>query len=218
MDGPNFSAFIEELAEKLHAEGKYLSVVVTPKTRDSSNTIDWQVIGQYADRVRILAYNYAYQGSPPGSISPPDAITALIHYAMTRIPEDKIEIALTASRISDWPEDSTSPTGYGKGTEIDNLSVLQALAAQYGATIEHDPETKTHHFSYTDSNGIGHQVWFEDAQSDFQKSELIRALGIANIGLWQLGSGDISQFFQLLGKENSTFPPPNTDGTCPTSP
>jgi len=188
-DGPGYIQFIQLLAKKLHAQGLYLSVVIEPKTRFSSSFLDWTPIGQAADRVRVLGYNFSYETTPPGAISPPDQISTLADYALARIPASKLEIALPLHGY-DWPDGKN-------GTQINDLSAILALAAQYQATIERDPATGAPHFSYVDGQGISHQVWYEDPESVWQKSQLLLSKGISNIGLWQIGSGDLSELFQL---------------------
>jgi spore germination protein YaaH len=52
---------------------------------------------------------------------------------------------------------------------------------------------------------LQHEVWFEDAESIRQNSLLIRLNGIANIGIWELGSGDLTDFLASLHQPPSVL-------------
>src|SRR4029079_17255776 len=71
----NFSAFIQLLASKLHADGKKLSVTVYAKVNDSetwdgAGGEDYAAIGAAADWVKLMAYDYSYSTSAPGALTP----------------------------------------------------------------------------------------------------------------------------------------------------
>jgi spore germination protein YaaH len=65
-----------------------------------------------------------------------------------------------------------------------------ALASQYGATPQWDPATQESHFSYTDSAGVSHEVWFETAQALSGRIDLAKQHGFGNVGVWHLGNED----------------------------
>ena len=45
-------------------------------------------------------------------------------------------------------------------------------------------------FGYTDSSGVSHEVWFENAQSIGARMALAKAHGFGGVGVWHLGSED----------------------------
>ena len=59
------------------------------------------------------------------------------------------------------------------------------MAAACGTPIVFDPTARSPRFQYR-KNGTEHQVWFEDVRSWGAKLELIRELGFAGIGVWQI--------------------------------
>ena len=63
------------------------------------------------------------------------------------------------------------------------------LLARTGATPAFDTNVFAPHFSYTDSQGDHHDVWYTDARSIAARVKLARDRGLG-IGLWRLGRED----------------------------
>ena len=53
--------------------------------------------------------------------------------------------------------------------------------------IQYDYVAQAPHFNYTDSNGVHHEVWFEDARSIQAKFDLIKEFNLRGIMYWKLG-------------------------------
>jgi len=75
-DRDKFSAFVEDLASQLHTEGKKLAVTVHPKTSepgtwDGQKSQDYKRLGSAADELKIMIYDYHWNGSKAGPASPP---------------------------------------------------------------------------------------------------------------------------------------------------
>lgn len=101
---PRWDAFVSSLAASLHARGKILALTVPgglPTAKDSTSywVYDWSYIGKYADRVRIMAYDYSV--SAAGPIAPLPWVTAVVKQAVTQIPSTKVQIGI-ASYGRDW--------------------------------------------------------------------------------------------------------------------
>ena len=99
-----WDAFVALLASSLHAKHKMLALTVpggVPTARDSTSywVYDWSFIGRYADRVRIMAYDYSV--SSAGPIAPLPWVTAVVKQAVTQIPSTKVQIGI-ASYGRDW--------------------------------------------------------------------------------------------------------------------
>jgi spore germination protein len=60
------------------------------------------------------------------------------------------------------------------------------LAANVRAVIEYDPVSQAPHFQYTDTQGVVHEVWFEDARSIEAKLNLASSSNLRGIGYWNL--------------------------------
>jgi len=65
------------------------------------------------------------------------------------------------------------------------------LAGQYGIVPQWEPLAQDPWFTYTNSEGVHHTVWFTDKQSVQARVELAESLGLG-VGLWHLGAEDQS--------------------------
>ncbi len=96
---PAWVSFIAELSAGLHAQGKILSVTTPPiydADRDGSSgywVYDWASIGQYVDRLRIMAYDYSVSGGP---IAPYTWVESVVRFAVTQVPSGKIQVGVAA--------------------------------------------------------------------------------------------------------------------------
>ena len=197
-DGPVFTTFIQELAAALHSQGKRLSVVVEPRVSDEntsdplsngSTALSWPDIAQAADQLTVMAYLYHYGGSEPGSIAPIDWVGQIAAYGLSKVPAEKLSIALHLGGF-DWPAG-----GPGRSLEYDKAA---AIATAYSTSIVLDLQTQSGHFTYTDGMGH-HEVWIETAAGLKAKVEALRQAGISHIAFWRLSVGDPA-FWDYLKK------------------
>lgn len=97
---PNWTAFVQELSAALRAQGKLLSVTI-PSPCDTRNRCGGQsgywvynlpVIAQFADRIRIMAYDFSVQGIGP--IAPITWVTAITQHAVSVMDPAKLQIGV----------------------------------------------------------------------------------------------------------------------------
>jgi spore germination protein YaaH len=186
-DRSAFTAFITQLAGALHAKGKVLSVdlFAKPDNRgyDQRNVAqDYQAIGQVADQVRLMGYDYHWTSSAPGPVAPIGWIRAVLRYAKTQIPASKIILGVPLFGY-DW-------TG-GHGTPVSWLQAFQ-LSEQYGGQPHFDAASQSPWFAYTDPSGRRHVVWFENGPSTQAKFEAAESAGIGGVYVWMYGLEDTS--------------------------
>ena len=184
----DFSAFLTELAHALHAVPARLSVTVHAKTVEpggwpGAQAQDWHAIGAAADEVRVMAYDYSHSASPPGPIAPPSWVDMVLTLAAKSVPLDKITLGL-ATYGYDWIDDAN-------GTPMQWVDV-QAVAQTRGAPLEWDDHTSSPWLRYTDEQGRGHTVWYEDARSLDAKLDIARHHNVRRVVLWRLGGEDPS--------------------------
>ena len=86
----------------------------------------------------------------------------------------------------DWPAGG----GINHPATAREYSDIMALAAQYGATPQWDDSDQEMHLNYTDSSGVGHEVWFENAQAIATRIAISKQHGFGGLGVWHLGSED----------------------------
>lgn len=199
----NFTAFLQALAQKLHAANKKLSVTVYAKTSDSQNwsgpgAEDWPAIGQIADSVKIMAYDYSWSTSAPGPIAPLEWLDQVATYAQGVIPAAKIMMGLP------WYGYDWNSAG---ATANMSYSAATLLAQNNGATVSHDVNGEA---TFTFST---HTVYFQDASSYSKKIALLQAKhsAIGGFAAWAAGQEDPAIWTILRGGSVSTpaTPPPS---------
>ncbi len=195
-DRQAFSTFVRDLAAALHPHGKLLSVAVFAKTSNAGTdprnlAQDYAAIGQAADQVRLMGYDYHWATSAPGPIAPVGWIRDVLRYAKTQIPASKIILGIPLYGY-DWSG--------GHGTAISWLQALR-LSRQYHVPPRYNVTSQAPWFSYTDRAGHKHTVWFENGASSRAKFDLAQGAGIAGVYLWMYGyedSGTWSALSQVL--------------------
>jgi spore germination protein len=183
-DKVGYNGFIELLSQKLHEKGLKLSVTVQAQTGDNTDNPsieaqDWQEISKYADQIRIMAYDFHYDSSEAGPITPLDAYQKVLNMAVQKIPLEKIIIGLPTYGY-DWVGEKGVDTQYIHA--IDRLTKLNKKWNRDLASAELVGK-------YT----IGkdqHELWFEDAESAKIKIEMARSFGINRFCFWRLGGED----------------------------
>jgi spore germination protein YaaH len=177
----NYSLFVTLLAEKLHAAGKQLSITVPAKDRDSATWngpggTDYAAIGRVADSVKVMAYDYHWDGSDPGALTPLAWLDAVVTYAKGKMTPSKVLIGLPWYGY-DW-----------QGTDAKTMSYAGALAIAQskGITPVRDANGEMT-FAYD-----GRTVFYQDAQSFQLKADAIlkKHPTIGGFTAWAVGTED----------------------------
>ena len=184
-----FDALVHEMAVALHSRGMILAVDVMSKTSEpgpspAGQVYDYPTIGQWADRVRIMTYDQHWSGSsyPGGAISSVPWAESIIKFAVTVINPAKIYMGVPLYGY-DWPNNGAHATGLSF-TQVQNLMNTYHAARQWSAT---DGEP---HFSYTDSAGVQHSVWYNDAEALQARLPLVGKYGLGGVAFWSFGNED----------------------------
>jgi spore germination protein len=176
--------FLRELKGRLG--NRPLNVAVPPKYDETTFAYarghDYQGIGQVADRVYLMNYEFSWVGGPPGAIAPLPQTRRVLLYAASLIPKQKIlnGISTTAYdwELPDTPENRARPWPSNEAVQI---AVRNQVPIRYNDTSE------APWFRYTDA-GQQREVWFEDARSIMAKFRIMRDIGVGGTGIWHLGA------------------------------
>jgi spore germination protein YaaH len=182
------SAFAADLAARLHAVGKKLTVDVAPKFEDvpshpRSGIYDYRAIAASADNVFVMAWGIHWATSPPGPIADMPWVQKVVSYVNT-LPRRERYIIGAPLYAMDWPAGG----GLSHPATAYEWSAAVALAARFGQTPAYDAVAHEMHFAYTD-NGVAHQVWGLNAAAVVERMRLYRTNGY-QIGVWRLGEED----------------------------
>ena len=142
---------------------------------------DYHGLGEAADGVLLMTYEWGYAFGPPMAVAPLDQVRRVVEYALTEIPADKIWLGIPNYGY-DWL--LSAPQG-SRARSLSNPEAV-ALAARHYAAIRFDPRAQAPWFRYVDGQGQEHEVWFEDARSIRSKLALAAELELYGVGYWNL--------------------------------
>lgn len=185
-DGEGYLKFVEKLKESLEKEGYLLSVALAPKTSDSQTGllyegIDYRRLGEIADSVVLMTYEWGYTYSIPMAVAPLNKVNEVVEYAVSRIVPEKIYMGIP-NYAYDWA--LPYEKGLTRATTIGNVDAVQ-IAALHGTVIQYDETAQTPWFRYT-QNGVDHEVWFEDVRSIHAKLLLADSYDLKGVTYWNL--------------------------------
>jgi spore germination protein len=182
-----YNQFLRRAVNRLHAENYFVSSSLAPKTSGEQKGVlyeahDYRAHGEILDFVILMTYEWGYRFGPPQAVSPIDQIRAVLNYAVTVIPRNKILMGFQL-----YARDWLLP--HVQGREAETFSVQEAVrrAVKYGAVIRYDAKSQTPFFRYVDERGRNHEVWFEDARSAQAKFDLVKNYNLRGISYWVLG-------------------------------
>ncbi len=183
----SYAAFLGRLRQLLAAQGRFLWAALAPKTNTRQRGLlyeghDYAAVSAAVDGVLLMTYEWGYTYGPPMAVAPLPNVRAVLDYAITEIPAEKIFLGVPNYGY-DWPLPFVQ--GTTKAQSISNQRAIE-LAVQYGVAIEYDETAQSPFFHYTDAAGGVHEVWFEDARSMDAKLRLVAEYGFRGAGFWNL--------------------------------
>lgn len=184
------SAFVEDLAARLHASGRQLSIAVSPKVRDivthpRSGIFDYPRLSQAADWLFVLGWGLHWTTSDPGSPDDLSWASSVVAYVATMPLRHKFVYGTNLYGL-DWPAGG----GAAHPASAYEFADLAARLPALGASGTLDAASDTFHASYTDGSGVAHDVWYPDATTVADRIRLAQAAGLGAVGFWRLGRED----------------------------
>ena len=186
-DKEGFIQFIEMAVELLHPHQLFVHVDLAPKTSSSQQGLlyeahDYRRIGEAADTVLLMTYEWGYTYGPPMAVAPLDKVRQVVEYAVTEIDPEKIYMGIPNYGY-DWKLPFVN--GTSKAETIGNEQAVER-AILFGSEILYDERAVSPYYNYFDENGIEHVVWFENVVSIQGKLDLIREFQLKGAGYWNL--------------------------------
>lgn len=178
-----YTAFVTEMNAQLSVP---VAVALAPKVRDDQEGLlyeahDYRALGEAADYVILMTYEWGYTYGPPRAVAPLDQVRRVVEYALSRIPAQKILLG-----IPNYGYRWTLPyvSGESRARSISNPAAV-AIAVENGAAIEYDETAASPYFRYS-ADGAEYEVWFEDARSIRAKLALANEYGLRGVSYWTL--------------------------------
>ena len=186
-DAQAYADFLASLTQRLNPLGYPVIAALAPKTSADQRGLlyeghDFAAIGAAVNEVLLMTYEWGYTYGPPLAVAPLPNVRAVLDYAVTEMPAEKIFLGVPNYGY-DWPLPFIR--GETKAQSISNQRAIE-LAVQYGVAIQYDETAQSPFFHYTDAGGTAHEVWFEDARSMEAKLRLVAEYGFQGAGFWNL--------------------------------
>ena len=181
-----YADFVGKVRRRMNENGYRVSVAIAPKTSDGQKGllvegVDYALLGENADAVFLMTYEWGYTYGPPMAVAPLDKVRQVVEYALTRIPAEKLIMGIPNYGY-DWP--LPYERGITRARTIGNVEAVE-IAADNGAAIEYAPVAQSPWFTYR-QNGMEHVVWFEDPRSIEAKWGLVKEYGLSGAWYWNL--------------------------------
>jgi spore germination protein len=187
-----FSSFVEELARRLHDDGRLIAVDVYPKLRepggwDGPRSQDWARLGRAVDQFRVMTYNYSGSWSGPGPLSPPSWIDQVLDFAESKVPPRRIVMGI-GFYGRDWRGSSTSDLVWSDVQRIrSTLDPMETRSA-----------SRELYLAYR-RDGASHEAFFPDALAIRAKVAMLRSRHphLRGVYAWRMGQEDPRSWREL---------------------
>lgn len=200
-----FNVFLTELNTALDKEEKKLFVAVQPlihpaRSASSMDGYDYAAIGLIADKVILMAHDYASTNLSQADMNRGFNITPLtpiedVYYALEAITDvkngvqDKSKIMLQIS--FDWTvwQKKDGKIVNPKPLSFNLENFLTLLNSGTPISYQYSKDYGNPYLKYTDlKTGTENTVWYENTESVMDKIKLAELFGIQGISLWRLGT------------------------------
>ena len=191
QDASRFTSFLRDLKTSLGPD-KTLSVAVFARTGKETWPTPYQYkeIGQIADRVVVMAYDYSYTTSQPGPVAPLWWVKEVTDYMVKNIPREKILLGMPTYGYNWSPGNKTVSVTANKLAEIES---------RYSVKKFFDQSSMSPYYIYYDENGDRHEIWLENQQSLNEKWKVTENNRLAGISFWRIGNG-FNDLYQVLAR------------------
>lgn len=218
---PAWVAFITELTEALHAEGRTVSVSVPPvyvfaDTGDLGYWVyDHGTIAGIVDHLRIMAYDFST--SSAGPIAPVAWVSDVIDGTLAVVdPDDRHKVVLGVPAYGyNWPvattgtcpADAPGRTGITAAT-VDELLTLRSADAVYDPINgEWSASYDLEHSDGTTSCVQTRQMHWVDAEGVADRVRMARRAGFGGVSLWAFGYEDEAVWSSIIDAATSEMDP-----------
>ncbi|MBN2015761.1 hypothetical protein JW766_02920 [Candidatus Dojkabacteria bacterium] len=195
QDRDSFSNFIKLLSEKLHSNGKVLTIAILWKNNfdtvienasESRKAQDWETLGKYVDEFRIMAYDYTGSGNSAGPIAPREWIRSILDYATDKVEGHKIVLGLPFYAY-EWNEGVKGAKALA-WTDVQRIKTSGNIISD-----ELNSEFLEKELTYTigDTTKV---IWYQDSEVTQKRIKLAGTYGIYKFIFWRLGGEDPETF------------------------
>ena len=202
-DEGKYREFVTELSSRLHSQDAKLIITVLPKWHpefiypslsETRAVQDWEFLGEYADEVRIMAYDYTSQQSEkPGPIAPTEWIEQVLKKAQREIPLEKIILGLNnygynwaASDIDPSVDFLNNPATGEVKADAYTFDEIQQIKQKYEGE-EYLEETWQEMVLKYKRDGSDRILIFPTSETANTRIQLASQYGLKGVSYWRLG-------------------------------
>lgn len=207
-----FNEFIRELKLKLGDRKLYVAVhPVLKHSNEYYDAYDYKTLGEYADRIILMAHDYAAYTLPDNllntdfiatPVTPFDevftALKAVTNQTTGVSDKGKILLALNTAAATAW---NTTDKKITDGTAIHpSIDTVQKRLEQPDTEIIYSQTYKNPYAFYTTESGQQILLWYEDSRSIRDKIDLAKMFGINGVSIWRIGAvanGNAEQYMDV---------------------
>lgn len=203
MKGADLKNGLNEFTAELKASigNKLLYVAVHPVLKNSSeyyDAYDYRTLGEYADKIILMAHDYAAYTMPESLlntdfISTPVTPFDEVYHALKCVTDpdtgvadtNKIQLALSLSSTAAWETENgmiSNPESIHPA-----MTTVASRLAQPDTEINYSATYRNPYAYYSTEDGRRILIWYEDSRSVKDKIELARMFGINSISIWRIG-------------------------------
>jgi HAD superfamily hydrolase (TIGR01509 family) len=209
---PNWVAFVTELAGRLHADNRTLTVSVPPvydggRTSNSGFWVyDHGAIAEVVDHIRVMAYDYST--GEAGPIAPLDHVRRSIEGTAEVVEDDtKLVLGLPVYGYN-WPISTVGvcPADAEGRTAVTPRNIGELLERRDATPVRDDTLGEwsfTYELEVTDGTTTctqTRQVNFVDGDGALERLRLARAARLGGVSLWALGYESESAWMFIDGE------------------
>lgn len=174
--------FLTDLKTELSKKDKILSVTVIAKIRDGTQDTlevqDWNRIGEIADRVKIMTYDFTLQTSTtPGPIGPITWIEDVLKYSEDKIDSNKISIGIHLYAYL-WKDSKASAL-----TQTSVSSILE----NSNIKKEYKEDIAEGFTQYICSDNATCTLYYQTPQGIAKRVEIAKENNLLGVSYWRLG-------------------------------
>jgi spore germination protein YaaH len=139
-----------------------------------------------------MTYDYSYTTSAPGPVAPLWWVEDVVDYMTdtAKIPAAKLLMGV-ATYGYNW--------GSGLTTTTVTWNKLNQIKSSYSVTEHFDTASMSPYYTYTDTNGVYHQIWLENERSLSEKWKVAINNNLGGISFWRIGNG-FKDLYNVLEK------------------
>ncbi len=195
----DYTTFIRDLADALHAKNKTLAVTLALPIQQTAEVwdtgpFDWAALGQAADIVRVPlpTDRTAYAGNPA-------PVHVYLQWAVGQIDQYKLQLAFTVLGRDEF-ENSFAPVNFTNALKLlgpiqvpatvapDSKTTFDLPRLRESGGIKSDAPTGLYFFTYKDNKNVAHTVIIENAESIAKKVNLALQYNLRGIALRDLSA------------------------------